>query len=82
MAETASDILMDILIDWNVEVIFGLPGDGINGLMEALRNGKTKFVSFKCGMRKPPRLRPARMRSSRGNLASAWPPPGRAVFTS
>ena len=34
MAETASDILMDILIDWNVKVIFGLPGDGINDLME------------------------------------------------
>ena len=43
MAETASDILMDILIDWNVEVIFGLPGDGINGLMEALRKRKDKI---------------------------------------
>ena len=43
MAETASDILMDVLIDWNVEVIFGLPGDGINGLMEALRKRKDKL---------------------------------------
>jgi thiamine pyrophosphate-dependent acetolactate synthase large subunit-like protein len=34
---------MDILIDWNVEVIFGLPGDGINGLMEALRKRKDKI---------------------------------------
>ena len=33
----ASDILIDTLIDWDVEVIFGLPGDGINGIMEALR---------------------------------------------
>jgi pyruvate dehydrogenase (quinone)/pyruvate oxidase len=37
MASTAADILMDGLKDWGVEVIFGLPGDGINGLMEALR---------------------------------------------
>lgn len=37
MADTASDILIDTLADWNVEVIFGLPGDGINGLIEALR---------------------------------------------
>jgi pyruvate dehydrogenase (quinone) len=37
MAHTAADILMDTLQDWGVEVIFGLPGDGINGLMEALR---------------------------------------------
>src|SRR6478752_3329705 len=43
MAETASDILMDILIDWNVEVIFGLPGDGINGIMESLRKRKDKI---------------------------------------
>src|ERR1041385_8431417 len=43
MAETASDLLMDILIDWRVEVVFGLPGDGINGLMEALRKRKDKI---------------------------------------
>jgi pyruvate dehydrogenase (quinone) len=34
---TASDVLVECLIDWGVEVIFGLPGDGINGVMEALR---------------------------------------------
>src|SRR5690349_24642602 len=43
MAETASDILMNILIDWGVEVIFGLPGDGINGVMEALRQRQDKI---------------------------------------
>ena len=37
MATTAADVLIDALCDWGVEVIFGLPGDGINGLMEALR---------------------------------------------
>src|SRR5580692_8095480 len=37
MAMTAADILIEILMDWGVEVIFGLPGDGINGIMEALR---------------------------------------------
>jgi len=34
---TASDVLADRLIDWGVDTIFGLPGDGINGFMEALR---------------------------------------------
>jgi thiamine pyrophosphate-dependent acetolactate synthase large subunit-like protein len=38
MAKTAAEILVDTLLDWGVEVIFGLPGDGINGIMEALRN--------------------------------------------
>ena len=31
MTCTAADILIDSLEDWGVEVIFGLPGDGING---------------------------------------------------
>jgi pyruvate dehydrogenase (quinone)/pyruvate oxidase len=35
--QTASDVLVDRLIAWGVDTIFGLPGDGINGLMEALR---------------------------------------------
>jgi pyruvate dehydrogenase (quinone) len=34
---TGADILMDTLLEWDVEVIFGFPGDGINGIMEALR---------------------------------------------
>src|SRR5881275_3616200 len=37
MADTAADVLIDTIRDWGVEVIFGLPGDGINGIMEALR---------------------------------------------
>ena len=40
MAETTADILVDRLIGWNVHEIFGLPGDGINGIMEALRKRK------------------------------------------
>ncbi|HKN95392.1 MAG TPA: thiamine pyrophosphate-dependent enzyme [Thermoleophilaceae bacterium] len=37
MPDTASDLLVERLMDWGVDTIFGLPGDGINGLMEALR---------------------------------------------
>src|SRR5688572_1183881 len=37
MANSAADVLIDVLHDWGVGVIFGLPGDGINGIMEALR---------------------------------------------
>ena len=39
----ASDVLVECLIDWGVEVIFGLPGDGINGVMEALRTRQDKI---------------------------------------
>jgi pyruvate dehydrogenase (quinone) len=49
MATTAADVLIDALCDWEVEVVFGLPGDGINGLMEALRirQDKIRFVQVR-----------------------------------
>ncbi len=34
---TAADVMIETLSDWGVEVVFGIPGDGINGVMEALR---------------------------------------------
>ncbi|MGN6772955.1 MAG: thiamine pyrophosphate-dependent enzyme [Rhizobiaceae bacterium] len=34
---TAADVLVQTLVDWNVDTIFGIPGDGINGVIEALR---------------------------------------------
>src|SRR3989475_2965771 len=40
MARTAADVLVDKLHAWGVNVVFGLPGDGINGIMEALRKRK------------------------------------------
>src|SRR6201747_2383359 len=39
----ASDTLIDTLLEWNVDVIFGLPGDGINGIIEALRTRQDKI---------------------------------------
>jgi pyruvate dehydrogenase (quinone) len=46
---TAADVLVECLMDWGVEVIFGLPGDGINGIMESLRTHqeKIKFVQVR-----------------------------------
>jgi pyruvate dehydrogenase (quinone) len=37
MSKTAADCLVECLLDWGVDTVFGLPGDGINGIMEALR---------------------------------------------
>lgn len=34
---TTGDVLVDTLHRWGIEVVFGLPGDGINGVIEALR---------------------------------------------
>src|SRR5947209_19410262 len=35
--------MIETLADWGVDTIFGLPGDGINGIMEALRTHKDKI---------------------------------------
>jgi pyruvate dehydrogenase (quinone) len=49
LAMTAADVLVETLMDWGVEVIFGLPGDGINGIMEALRirQDKIRFIQVR-----------------------------------
>jgi pyruvate dehydrogenase (quinone) len=43
MTMNASDVLVERLIAWGVDTIFGLPGDGINGVMEALRKQQEKI---------------------------------------
>lgn len=37
MTMTAADAMVETLIDWGVDVVFGIPGDGINGIIESLR---------------------------------------------
>ncbi len=43
MSKTAADVLIETLIAWDVTTIFGLPGDGINGIMEALRTRQDRI---------------------------------------
>ena len=49
MALTAADVLIETIQDWGVEVLFGLPGDGINGIMEALRKRRdeVRFIQVR-----------------------------------
>jgi pyruvate dehydrogenase (quinone)/pyruvate oxidase len=49
MADTAAGVLIDTIHDWGVDVVFGLPGDGINGIMEALRvrRDRIRFVQVR-----------------------------------
>lgn len=49
MADTAADVLIETIHDWGVNVVFGLPGDGINGIMEALRTrqDRIRFVQVR-----------------------------------
>src|SRR5688500_17631497 len=49
MAETAADVLVEGIIEWGVDTVFGLPGDGINGIMEALRQrqDRVRFIQVR-----------------------------------
>ena len=46
MAGIVSEALIGRLADWGVDTVFGLPGDGINGIMEGLRRqqDRVRFV--------------------------------------
>lgn len=43
MSSTAADVLIESIQDWGVDTVFGLPGDGIKGIMEALRRRQDKI---------------------------------------
>ncbi|GGO80582.1 thiamine pyrophosphate-dependent enzyme [Nonomuraea cavernae] len=46
MARIAAESLIERLVEWGVDTVFGIPGDGINGIMEALRRhrDRVRFV--------------------------------------
>ncbi|HET6893600.1 MAG TPA: thiamine pyrophosphate-dependent enzyme [Pyrinomonadaceae bacterium] len=49
MSATAADVLVESILDWGVDTVFGLPGDGINGIMEALRTrqDRVRFIQVR-----------------------------------
>lgn len=46
MTRIASEVLVERLAEWDVDTVFGLPGDGVNGIMEGLRRHRdqVRFV--------------------------------------
>ncbi|MBD0273341.1 MAG: pyruvate oxidase, partial [Acetobacteraceae bacterium] len=49
MGRNASEIVVDTLIAWGVDTVFGMAGDGINGVVEAMRTrrDRIRFVSVR-----------------------------------
>src|SRR5882724_4555900 len=49
MAKTVAELVVERLISWGVDTVFGLPGDGINGLFEALRThqDQVRFIQVR-----------------------------------
>src|SRR3954451_16974686 len=46
MKETVGEVVARRLAEWGVDTVFGLPGDGINGLMEGFRRLQEKVRFF------------------------------------
>ena len=48
-SRNGAELLVDTLIAWGVDRVFGMPGDGINGVMEAIRQrqGEIGFVQVR-----------------------------------
>jgi pyruvate dehydrogenase (quinone) len=49
VSRNGADILIDTLIAFGIDVVFGIPGDGINGIMEAIRKRRSdiRFVQVR-----------------------------------
>lgn len=43
MARNGAEILIDTLLAFGIDTVFGLPGDGINGIMEAIRTRQDRI---------------------------------------
>jgi pyruvate dehydrogenase (quinone) len=78
---TASDVLVEILIDWGVEFVFGLPGDGINGVIEALRTHKDKIKFIQVRHEEAAAFMACGYAKVTGSSAYVWPPQDRVQFT-
>jgi pyruvate dehydrogenase (quinone) len=44
MGQIASEALIERLADWGIDTVFGIPGDGINGIMEGLRRHQDRVA--------------------------------------
>src|SRR5579884_3032821 len=49
MAKTAGDVIVETLMQWGVDTVFGFPGDGVDGVIEAFRKqmDKIKFIQVR-----------------------------------
>ena len=48
-SRNGAQVLVDTLVEWGVDTVFGMPGDGINGVMEAIRSrsARLRFVQVR-----------------------------------
>ena len=82
MAKSVADLLVERLVDWEVDTIFGFPGDGVNGIFEALERTRTRSDLSRSVMKSRPLSPHAAMPNTPAASASASPPRDPAASTS
>jgi thiamine pyrophosphate-dependent acetolactate synthase large subunit-like protein len=58
MAKRVADLLVDVLLEADVQRIYGVPGDSLNGITDSLRT-RENIHGLACAMSKQPRSPPA-----------------------
>ena len=61
MAKQVSDLIVERLIEWGVDTIFGYPGDGVDGFFESLRTHQRETPLHSGASRGGSRLRCLRL---------------------
>lgn len=77
---TVSDAIVERLAAWGVRRIYGFPGDGINGVLGALRRNGDRIEFIQVAHEELAGMAACRTRSSRVSLASASPRADPALY--
>ncbi len=85
-AHTVADQLVEQLVDAGVRRIYGIVGDSLNPVVDAVRRTggvprRVASTGYTCGTRKRQRSRPRPMRNSPENSRCARVRAGRAICT-
>ena len=80
MAKQVSDLIVERLIEWGVDTIFGFPGDGVDGFFEALRTHQDKLKFIQVRHEEAAAFAAWDMPSTPAGSEYAAPPRGRAEF--
>ena len=82
MTTTVADFLLQRLREWQVQHVFGYPGDGINGILGAFSRADDDPRFIQARHEEMSALQAVGYAKFSGRPGSAWPPPGPAPSTS
>jgi pyruvate dehydrogenase (quinone) len=79
MAQNAADILVETMLEWGIDTIFGIPGDGVNGIIEALRQQRERIRFIQVRHEESAAFMACAWAKFTGRIGPASRPPGPAA---